>query len=146
MRNYISILIILFSSIIANAQSNPDEMIKKFFLEFAVNSDKAINDIYATNPNIGGITDAINNMKKIAKSYPEQLGKNYGYELISQQKCTDNFILHAYLVKYELQPMKFTFEFYKPNTTWSLYSLNFDATIDDDVEEAAKLYLDKSKH
>jgi hypothetical protein len=100
MRNYISILIILFSSIIANAQSNPDEMIKKFFLEFAVNSDKAINDIYATNPNIGGITDAINNMKKIAKSYPEQLGKNYGYELISQQKCTDNFILHAYLVKY----------------------------------------------
>jgi hypothetical protein len=42
--------------------------------------------------------------------------------------------------------MKFTFEFYNPNTTWSLYSLNFDATIDDDVEEAAKLYLDKSKH
>jgi len=146
MRHYLSIVIIFFFSIIAHAQANPDEIIKKFFVDFSIDSDKAISDIYATNPNINGITDAINNMKKIARSYPSQLGKNHGYELITQQKCTDNFILYAYFVKYDLQPMKFTFEFYKPNNTWNLYSLNFDSTIDDEVEQAAKLYLEKSKH
>ena len=118
---------------------SPEDYTKKFFADFATNSDKAIDNIYKLNPHTDGITDAINNMKKIANTYPSELGNYYGYELITQQKLTNNFVLLSYFIKYDRQPMRFTFEFYKPNDKWLLFSLNFDSNIDEEVEEAAKI-------
>jgi len=44
------------------------------------------------------------------------------------------------LLRYDRQPIRFTFEFYKPDKEWVLFAISFDATLDDEVEEAAKVY------
>ena len=52
-------------------------------------------------------------------------------------------ILKSYLVKYDRQPIRFTFQFYKPNKEWRIHSFKYDGNIDDEIEEAAKLYYFK---
>ncbi len=55
-------------------------------------------------------------------------------------------MLYSYLVKYDRQPLRFIFKFYKLNDKWVLYSYALDDSLDDEIQEAAKLYylnLDK---
>lgn len=49
-------------------------------------------------------------------------------------------MLQSYLLRYDRQLIRFTFQFYKPDKEWMLYSLSFDVTLDDEVEEAAKMF------
>lgn len=143
MKKLFLITIFLSFSLNSNGQT-PEEYTKRFFMDFTSNSDKAIDDIYKTNPNTKDMTDAINNMKEVANNYPNSIGKYYGYELITQEKMTNNFVLLTYLTRFERQPMRFTFIFYKPNDKWYLFSLNFSANLDQELEEAAKIIQTKN--
>lgn len=136
-----TITFFLLISLHGYSQDNPDEIVKKFFETFQNNTDKALDDIYSTNQWTSEMRDAINSLKKTIKNYPNEMGKYYGSDLITKQKCTDRFILYSYMARYDRQPMKVVFELYKPNDKWILYSLNFSADIDDDVEAAAKYYI-----
>lgn len=129
----------------ACCQEDSDDIIKRFFDTFQNNSDKAIDDIYKTNVWTSEIGDAINTLKKTVKAYPSEMGKYYGSELITKQKCTERFFLYSYMARYDRQPMKIVFELYKPNDKWILYALNFSADIDNDVETAAKFYMQSPK-
>jgi hypothetical protein len=68
------------------------------------------------------------------------MGKYYGNEIIITKKFSESFILYSYLVKYDRQPMRFIFKFYKPNDKWVLYSYALDDNLDNEIQEAAKLY------
>jgi len=127
------------------SQETPDELIKRFFDTFQTNSDKALDDIYATNKWTSEMRDAINSMKKTIKNYPSEMGKYYGADFITKQQCTERFFLYSYMARYDRQPMKVVFQFYKPNDKWILYSLNFSTDIDDDVEAAAKYFVQNPK-
>ncbi len=148
MKELILIVTFTFISLASYGQSNPEDLIKKFFNDYPKNSNQAIDNLYATNKWTANIKDGISNMKKEVNGYTEDyMGKYYGYELITKKNCTENFVLYSYMVKYDRQPLKFVFEFYRPNGTWVLFSLDINATIDDDVEQVAKLfyYLDTEK-
>ena len=69
------------------------------------------------------------------------IGKYYGFELIAEKKITDSYILLSYLVKYDRQPLRFTFQYYKPNDEWRLYSFEYDGNLDAELEESAKIYF-----
>lgn len=74
------------------------------------------------------------------------MGKYHGQELITTKKFSESFILYSYLEKYDRQPIRFIFKFYKPDDKWVLYSYALDDGLDDEIQEAAKLYylnLDK---
>ncbi|MCA0349177.1 MAG: hypothetical protein LCH35_07945 [Bacteroidetes bacterium] len=130
-------LIISFSY----CQSNPEDIIKKFFLEYSKNPSNAIDQIYSTNPWNSRIKDGIENMKKEVESYNlEYVGKYYGNELIVKKQFSESFILYSYMLKYERLPLRFIFEFYKPDKEWNLYSLKIDANLDDEIEQSARLY------
>ncbi|MBL7885357.1 MAG: hypothetical protein JNJ52_01300 [Flavobacterium sp.] len=128
----------LFLSVISFGQT-PEDITKRFFTDFASNSSKAIDEIYKTNPHSADLTEAINTMKEVAKNYPKNLGKYHGYELITQEKITNSFILLTYMVRFDRQPMRFTFIYYKPSNEWNLYSLNFSANLDEELEQIAKI-------
>lgn len=141
MKNLTIITFLLVISFSGYSQENPDEIIKRFFDTFQRDTDKAVDDIYATNQWTSEMRDAINNLKKIVKNYQNDMGKYYGSDLITKQKCTERFLLYSYMARYDRQPMKVVFELYKPNDKWILYSLNFNPDIDEDVEAAAKNYI-----
>lgn len=145
------LLITVFAILCINsfAQNSPDAIIKTFFDAYAKNPSKAVEDIYATNPWTARIKDGIENMKNEVSGYTNDfVGKYYGYELITKKQLSESFILYSYMVKYDRQPIRFVFELYKPNDKWTLFSFKIDSNIDDEIEQAAKLYylnLDKDK-
>lgn len=143
------LLLSLFFTLSMNtfAQASPQEIINIFFKVYVNNTSKAIDDIYSTNPWTIRIKDAIENMKKEVNGYTtDYVGKYYGYEVITKKQFSESFVLYSYLVRYDRQPMRFTFEFYKPNDKWTLYSFKIDSELDDEIEQAAKLYyLDLDK-
>jgi len=49
-------------------------------------------------------------------------------------------MLKTFIVKFERQPLRFKFLMYKPDNTWSLNNFSYDASIDDELEEASKAY------
>ena len=141
MKKQILIGILLLSSIVSYGQESPQDIIKNFFNVYNKNSSKAIDELYATNPWSIRIKDGIENVKKEINSYTvDYVGKYYGYELITKKQFSESFVLYSYLVKYDRQPMRFIFKFYKPNDKWTLYSFKVDSSLDVEIEEAAKLY------
>lgn len=136
-------------SFTAFGQSNPEDIINTFFKEYAKTPSKAVEDIYATNPWTSRIKDGIETMKQEVNKYTvDYVGKYYGYELITKKQFSESFILYSYMVKYDRQPMRFIFKLYKPNDKWTLFSFKIDTDLDDEIEQAAKLYylnLDKDK-
>jgi len=145
--NLKSILVIplLFFTYLGNAQTSPKEMADIFFKDYKNNGASiALDNLYSTNKWMDRATDAIANLKSQLEGLNEDyVGKYYGYELIVEKHLAESYVLLSYLVKYDRQPIRFTFQFYKPKDMWVIYSFKFDGNIDDEIEEAGKLnYLD----
>lgn len=140
MKNILFILPLMLISFYSHSQA-PEDLIKKFFSEYTGNTSTAIDNLYATNAWAARMKDGIENIKKEINSYTiDYMGKYYGYEPIIKKQFSESFILFSYMVKYDRQPLRFTFQFYKPNDKWTIFSFKIDGNIDDEIEEAAKLY------
>lgn len=143
------ILIVLLISIADNiyAQSNPQALIDTFFVTYEKDAGKAVKELYATNKWTERVKDDIDKVIATVNGFTESyMGKYYGYEIITKKKFSESFELYSYLIKYDRQPIRFIFKFYKPNDKWVLYSYALDDNLDDEIQEAAKLYylnLDK---
>ncbi|HKK12463.1 MAG TPA: hypothetical protein VJ945_06500 [Flavobacteriaceae bacterium] len=129
------------------AQSSPQDLIDIFFTTYSKDAGKAVKDLYATNKWTERIKDDIDKVVGTVNGFTESyMGKYYGYEIITTKKFSESFVLYSYLVKYDRQPIRFIFKFYKPNDKWVLYSYALDDNLDDEIQEAAKLYyLDLDK-
>lgn len=143
------LLLILFISIsgFATAQSKPKDLIDRFFTLYEKDAGKAVKELYATNKWTERIKDDIDKIIGTVNGFTESyMGKYYGYEKITSKKFSESFILYSYLVKYDRQPLRFIFKFYKPNDKWVLLSYSLDDNLGTEIQEAAKLYyleLDK---
>jgi len=148
-KTFILIICSVLSYTTYSQTAGPEELINTFFQEYTKNPSKAVEEIYATNPWTTRIKDGVESMKnQVSKYSVDFVGKYYGYELIAKKQFSESFILYSYMVKYDRQPMRFIFKLYKPNDKWTLYSFAIDANLDDEIEQAAKLYylnLDKEK-
>jgi len=138
---------LLFLSMSMYAQKSPQDLINDFFSSYEKDPGKAVKEMYKTNVWMERIKDDIDNIAiKLNGFTLDYIGKYYGYELITSQKFSESFVLYSYLVKYDRQPLRFTFKFYKPNDRWVLYGFQYDDTFSTDIEEASKInYLYKDK-
>ncbi len=136
------ILLVSLNSLNSFAQDNGQKLIDDFFSRYENEGVAvAVDELYKTNPWTTRIQDAINNVKTQLARYNEELvGAYYGYEPVVTKQLGNSYVLHSYLVRFDRQPMRFTFQFYKPDNEWRLYSFSFDDNFDDEIEEAAKLY------
>ncbi|WP_298778131.1 hypothetical protein [uncultured Polaribacter sp.] len=137
------ILFVLFISISGNvlAQSSPQDLINTFFTTYEKDAGKAVKELYATNKWTERIKDDIDKIVGTVNGFTESyMGKYYGYEIITKKKFSESFELYSYMIKYDRQPIRFIFKFYKPNDKWVLYSYAFDDSLDSEIQEAAKLY------
>ena len=129
------------------AQSSPQDLIDDFFTTYKKDAGKAVKELYATNKWTERIKDDIDKIVGTVNSFTESyMGKYYGYEIITKKKFPESFELYSYMVKYDRQPIRFIFKFYKPNDKWVLFSYALDDNLDTEIQEAAKLYyleLDK---
>jgi hypothetical protein len=147
MKKSLFLLFLVFSTSLSIGQIKSEDLINNFFKEYSKNPTKAVDEIYATNPWTSRIQDGIEQIKNEVNKYTlDYVGKYYGNELIVKKQFSESFVLYSYLVKYDRQPMRFIFKLYKPNDKWTLYEFSIDSSIDEKIEQAAKLYnLDLEK-
>ncbi|WP_340200932.1 hypothetical protein [Ascidiimonas sp. W6] len=121
-----------------NAQSSEKEIVTEFFRQFNDEPMKAIDYAFSTNKWMERNVDGVESLKTKFKDILPLIGDYYGYELITEKSIGENLKLLSYLLKYDRQPLRFTFVLYRPNKVWQLQNLNWDVNLDDELEESAK--------
>lgn len=120
----------------AFGQVTPKSTAEKFFKEYqTLGVAKSIDNLYASNKWMEFSTEAVAGLKTQLDGLTlDFVGKFYGYELAKEQKIGENYIFLTYVGRYDRQPIRFDFEFYKPNTTWQIHSFSFDDKFGEDLK------------
>lgn len=134
------ILLLIMPCMVTIAQETPEQMISRFFdLYENEGVSPAIDDLYSSNRWADAGNEAVVELKsQLAGLDTNLVGEYYGYELLSSHNLTESFVLYIYMVKFERQPIRFIFQYYKPLDTWMTYSFEFDGNLNDDFKRLAK--------
>ncbi|ETN94757.1 hypothetical protein SAMN04487906_1501 [Zhouia amylolytica] len=144
MRKIILLFLFFISVSVSTAQQSPQEITFNFFETYKnKGASMALDQLYSTNPWMSRSTDAITNVKSQLEGLNEDyVGKYHGYEKLNEKLLGTSYMLLSYMVKFDRQPIRFIFHYYKPKDKWVIYLFKFDAAIDDEMNEAAKLYYE----
>lgn len=132
----LSLLLIYFVSF---SQTN-EVITENFFKTYKQSPTKAYEALFINNKWMKDKKSAIETVKIKLEDLLKDVGTYYGYELITEKNAGESYILKSYLIKYERQPLRFTFFLYKPNNEWTIQNFTYDTQIDDELSEAAKAY------
>lgn len=137
----ITLLFLSFNSI-AQTQPEPQKIIDEFFkLYKEKSSDAALDYLFGTNKWMNDSKDQIDNVKfKLNSTIIKSMGQYYGYDQITKKNIGNRIELHTFLLKYDKQPIRFNFLFYKPNDQWRLQTFSFDDNLKEELEEATKIF------
>ena len=135
-------MILLISCDAKNEMQEPKNMVDSFFLSYEKDGcTEALNNIFLTNSWLLEYSkDEIENLKNSLYSHINLIGKYCGYEIISERSIGNNLKHYSCMVKYERQPLRFSFVFYKANSSWVLYNFKYDDNLIEELEESAKFY------
>ncbi len=138
----------LFSllTLLAIGQDTPEQMIKTFFQEYQTKTPEVtLDNLYTHMPWAEKVSDALGKMKTQFSGLQNLVGDYIGYDLITKKDLLDRFVIYTYLVRFDRQPVRFIFQFYKPKDKWDLFGFSYDDSFGDELKEATKLYNLKSE-
>jgi hypothetical protein len=129
---------LLFIGNTAHAQAQiPTDISKKFFELYAAKPMDAIDYIFSGVTQNKQVKDDITAIKKNLKVTIDQGGVYNGYELITEKSVGNTMKLISYMAKYDKQPVRFVFIYYKPKDVWKIYTFQFNTNLDDELNSAA---------
>ncbi len=121
-------------------QASIKEITDKFFSIYSKEPIKAVEYAFSTNKWFDKQQDGVANLKNKLKNLIDLCGDYYSYELLSEKTAGQNIIMTTFIVRYDREPIRFTFLFYKARDTWRVNNFSYDENIDKDLEEATKAY------
>lgn len=119
-------------------QEKEGKIITKFFELFKKDSEQALDYLYGLNKWIDNEGEGVIQLKSQIKDFETQVGAYYGEEFIHKHKLGKDLSAYVYLVKYDRQPLRFTFKFYRPKDKWMIYSFKFEDSFETDLDEVMK--------
>lgn len=122
-------------------EQTPTDISKKFFELYATKPMDAIDQLFADVKKTKQVNDDITAIKKNLKVTIDQDGDYNGYELITEKGVGYTVKLLSYIVKYDKQPVRFVFVFYKPKDAWKIYTFQFNTNLDEELNNAAGVDL-----
>ncbi|MDB5090650.1 MAG: hypothetical protein JWR09_4644 [Mucilaginibacter sp.] len=115
------------------------DLVNNFFKKYKEEgTGAAIDYIFGTNKYFTN-TAGISQLKAKLDSLRQGIGNYLGKDLIVQKNASNSLVFYSYLVKHEIQPIRFTFMFYKPQNEWVLYRFKYDDQMDAELEDAGKI-------
>ncbi|MEB2777063.1 hypothetical protein SYJ56_17230 [Algoriphagus sp. D3-2-R+10] len=123
---YLFTLKFLLFSNLAIAQNQPDDLVKEFFTTYQKSPDIALEKMFNTNQWMLNNQDGLKNLKNQLNNTLQLVGDYKGFEKISEVKKGQSIIELTYFVKYERQPLRFVFLYYKPIDQWRINNFFFD--------------------
>lgn len=118
-------------------QQTPADISKKFFEIYAAKPNDAIDYIFSGMKLTKQVNEDITAIKKNLKMTIDQDGAYYGYELITEKNIGSTLKLMSYMAKYDKQPVRFIFIYYKPADKWKIYTFQFNTNLDEELTSAA---------
>lgn len=110
---------ILLVTTIAKAQDTTEEITSRFFETYATRPMEAVEYVFSTNRwMIERNKDGIESVKNQLGDFLELVGDYYGFEKITEKRVGESMKLVSFMAKYDRQPIRFTFIFYKPKDKW----------------------------
>ena len=135
------LIVTVLSTNILTAQTTTEEITTEFFKTYEKSPQKAVDHIFGTNKwMMDRNKDGIENIKTQLTSFLGLVGDYYGYEKITEKSVGESYKLVSYMIKYDRQPLRFTFVFYKPKDKWQVQNFQYDNNLDDELEESGKVY------
>ncbi len=135
------LIVTVLSTNILKAQTTIDEITTDFFKTYEKSPQKAVDYVFGTNKwMMDRNKDGIENIKTQLTSFLGLVGDYYGYEKITEKSVGESYKLVSYMMKYDRQPVRFTFVFYKPKDKWQVQNFQYDDNLDDELEESGKVY------
>jgi hypothetical protein len=142
MKTKLILVAIVASCSLSFAQTKDDgqELINRFF-ELYKNEgyESALKYTLSTNKWIHAKGDEMDNLIVQLEKEVKVMGEYLGYEAIKSKRVGKRFRIVNYLVYYQRDPVRFTFELYKNNLGWEISNFVFDFKFDEEVEESMKL-------
>jgi hypothetical protein len=132
------LLLAIFSAA-SFAAEDYEQVIGKFFSILGEGKTTEATDyLFSSNPWMGKAgVDQIQNVKTQISSLPKLMGTLRSKEKIIEEKVGDNYIYLVYLGLYDRQPIRFKFNFYRPDGKWRFQNFSFDTNVAEDVEKQA---------
>jgi hypothetical protein len=132
---------IICSTLPLNAQSSSNtetqKVVDDFFKTYKRKGHaEAIYELLGTNTWVAG-KSAENVSTKLSEVLNEA-GEYHGYEKIKESMYGTNLIQYTYLVRYERQPIRFLFRFYRPDKKWQTQGFEFEVEFLDELNETSK--------
>jgi uncharacterized membrane protein YcgQ (UPF0703/DUF1980 family) len=113
--------LLLLSSTTIYSQTTPEEITDKFFKIYVEKgTDPAVDYLISTNRWLKKDTTKIVSIKMQLKKGTAIMGQYYGYELIDKRNYSESLITYDYMMKFDMQPIKITFFYYKPKDIWQI--------------------------
>ena len=135
------LIVTVLSTNVLKAQATTEEITTEFFKTYEKSPQKAVDYVFATKKwMIDRNKDGIENVKTQLTSFLGLVGDYYGYEKITEKSVGESYKLVSYMIKYDRQPVRFTFVFYKPKDKWQVQNFQYDDNLDDELEESGKVY------
>jgi len=138
MKKIILLTILTLNITLSYSQNSTEQLSKKFFEEYSQDTNQALDNLFSTNKWMNEDQNGINKVKFQIREYSNLVGNYLGYDKIGEKSLSESLKIVVYLVKYERQPFRYIFKYYKPKNDWMIYNFSFDENIDDDLEQMMK--------
>lgn len=138
MKKTLLLLSLLLFTTVTFGQNSTEELTAKFFKMYESNTDEAFDFIFGTNKWMAENRDGTQKVKFQLREYSKLMGEYIGFEKISEKSLGKSLKVSVYLVKYDRQPLRFIFKYYKGKDTWKLFNIKFDENIDEELDEIMK--------
>ncbi|EIM72288.1 hypothetical protein A3SI_19922 [Nitritalea halalkaliphila LW7] len=146
MKHILNLLVLslaIYSCSDANSQSGealtPEKINEHFFdLYDSKGPSEALEFVFSTNDWINETQTS--ELKNKLVELTKQLGNYQGKEVISKRSVGENLLLYTFLIKYDRQPIRYLFIYYKPNNKWQLQKFQYDDNLETELIEAASAY------
>ncbi|MBK7692320.1 MAG: hypothetical protein IPK62_05390 [Bacteroidetes bacterium] len=133
-------ILLLLGSFSVQAQSSPEQIIDKFFQDLVTEKpEKALDNLYTHLPWLANIKGDVDKLKTQFITLQTYFGKYCGNAMIAKKDIANTFIIYSYLVKYERQPVRFTFKFYKPKDSYIVFSFSYDMNLEEELDKCMKM-------
>lgn len=141
MKRLFLLLIICYFSIGVFSQE-PLKYVEDFFITYdEKGAISALDKIFQTNSwMMERSKDKIENVKNQLGNLVSIIGDYHGYEFICIRSIGKSIVQYSYLVKYDRQPLRFSFTFYKAKDVWQLYNFEYDDRLIEELDESSKVY------
>lgn len=135
----IFVLSILLSMGTVKAQKTTAEITNKFFKTYKNSPNEALDYLFSTMIIRWYPKESNENLRSNLFSFIKTIGKYQGYEEIVTKSIGTSYKLISFMLKYERQPIRFTFILYKPKDKWHLQDFEYDSKLSKELKSAAKI-------